>query len=323
MKKKTVLILGVSSFVGSSLAEFFKNDFRVIGTYYKTKVDIEGVLCIPLDVHTKEGIQLLIYSFRPDVTIYCIGLTSIQDCHEDERGADKLNSVGVFNVSTYTERFKSKLCYISSSYIFSGENRTYGENDTPDPLTLYGRSKASAEFYIQKSCLNYLIFRCCPLYGRSINPRSSSFLELLEKKVFYSENFTCDGKILLGHLDVYYLAMLLKMAIKKNVTNRLFQVSTKDVFSYYDFAKMYCKIFGLNSSAVAKGAWHFPEEKGLDTHKDSSGIKKFQMSVANLESYFRIQMPTIEESIRFALYRFGGGANASGKDQNNATIQFI
>ena len=40
MKRKTVVIFGVSSFVGSNLAYFLKDHFRVIGTYNLNKVEI-------------------------------------------------------------------------------------------------------------------------------------------------------------------------------------------------------------------------------------------------------------------------------------------
>ena len=39
-KKKTILIFGISSFLGSSLADILKEKYRVVGTYYNTPVDI-------------------------------------------------------------------------------------------------------------------------------------------------------------------------------------------------------------------------------------------------------------------------------------------
>jgi dTDP-4-dehydrorhamnose reductase len=95
--KKTILIYGISSFVGSNLAEFLSKEYRVVGTYHRTKVKINGVLTVPCDVLQKEEVQLTLYAFKPDVVIYAAGLTSILDCNEASDYADALNTVGLFN----------------------------------------------------------------------------------------------------------------------------------------------------------------------------------------------------------------------------------
>ena len=120
-KPKTVFIIGISSFVGSSLAEFLKKDYRVIGTYYSNPVEIEDVLTFPLDVMSREAIQLILYSFLPDITIYCVGLSSLDICDDNDTIANALNATGAFNVADFSERYKSRFIYISSSYVFSGK----------------------------------------------------------------------------------------------------------------------------------------------------------------------------------------------------------
>ena len=155
-RQKTILIFGISSFLGSSFAEILKEDYRVVGTYYNTPVDIPGVLTIKCDVHQKEMVQKVTFLFKPDITIYAIGLTDLGACQEFPKVADALNTAGVFNVSQASERYNSKFIYFSSSYIFSGEDTLFRENDTPMPTSIYGNTVASSEFYIQKSLIKYI-----------------------------------------------------------------------------------------------------------------------------------------------------------------------
>lgn len=163
-------MFGASSFVGSNLIEFFKKDFKVIGTYHKTYVSIPEVLTVPCDVLNKDEVQLILFAFKPDITIYCVGVSSIVECAKSSDLADALNTSGLFNVAEYCQRYKSQICYISSGYVFGGERKNYIEMDIPDATTVYGKTQAAAEFYIQKTSLNYVIFRACNLYGRGINP---------------------------------------------------------------------------------------------------------------------------------------------------------
>lgn len=50
------------------------------------------------------------------------------------------------------------LIYISTDYVFDGRNPPYGENDTPNPLNMYGKSKLRGEEEILRHCPGMEIF---------------------------------------------------------------------------------------------------------------------------------------------------------------------
>jgi dTDP-4-dehydrorhamnose reductase len=306
INKKTILIYGISSFVGSNLAEFLSKDFRIVGTYHRTKVRLDGILTIPCDVLQKEEVQLTLYAFKPDIVIYAAGLSSVLDCNEASDYADALNTVGLFNVADNCQRYKSKVIYLSSQYVFGGEKKIYREMDIPDPHTTYGKTKASAEFYLQKNSLNYLIFRLCPLYGRSINPFQQTFFEKLERDLYVGKSFTADNNVSNGFLDIYFFAMLLKICIENDEQNRLFQVSSSDQVSHYEFAKIYARTFGYPESAISKTKWPLPL-LDLPPSIDSSDVKlNYDLDIINIESTVGLEIPTVESSLEFTFKRFRG-----------------
>ncbi len=257
------------------------------------------------------------------MTIYVAGISSLVDCKRQQKLADAINSIGPINVSMYSERYNSKFCLISSCYIFSGLEESYRENDTPQPNTVYGRTMGSSEFYIQKSCLNYLIFRCCMLYGRSYNINQLNFFELLERKFIRNETINCDSKVHLGFIDVHYLAQAIEKAFIEKVKNRLFQLNTSDIGTYYDFAKTYAKVFNQSSSLVSKGDWPFPYEVSpldLDTSYDSF---KYNLSTFNIEGSLEFKIPSIEESLESTKERLGSKSKISRKIKKSSGISFI
>lgn len=319
--KKTILIFGISSFIGSSFAEILRKDYRVVGTYYNTPVDIPGILTIKCDVHQKEMVQKVTFLFKPDITIYAIGLTDLAACQEFPKVADALNTAGVFNVSQASERYNSKFIYFSSSYIFSGEDTLFRENDTPMPTSIYGNTVASSEFYIQKSCLNYIIFRCAPIFGRSYNKNALTWLEVLERYNFKNEKIVCDNKIYTGFIDVWTVAEVLKMAIDKNVTNRLFQISSSDVMNRYEFAKKYMEIFKGNTSLLSKGDWSFPRTENQIALQGLGEELYFRMDLHNVEQLFDIEMPTVEESLEKTSKLLSGSVGS--KKTKNTGVTFI
>jgi dTDP-4-dehydrorhamnose reductase len=321
--KKTILIFGISSFVGSNLAEFLKRDYKVVGTYHKNPVSIPGVLTLPCDVLSKDKAQLILFAFKPDITIYAVGLSSLSDCAKRKDLADALNTSGLFNVTEFCQRYKSQICYLSSNFVFGGEDKNYIEMDIPDANTTYGKTQASAEFFLQKSSLNYVIFRCCRLYGRSLNPNQQTWFEQVERKVKSREQLTCDGNVKTGFIDVTYLGLILKLAFEKEVRNRLFQISTPNLMSYYEFALEYCKVFGGAPSTVIKGKWPFP----ILVSQTMSGMSEdmqFKMDIANIEGFLNVKMPTVQESLEYTRSRLNGKGKASeGGINQGDEISFI
>ena len=320
--QKVVLIFGISSFVGSNLAEVLKKDFKVVGTYFSNPVYIDGVVTYPCDVLKKDDVQMALYTFRPDLTIYSAGLSSVTACDENVEYADALNSGGLFNVTEFCQRYKSQICYISSCYVFGGANRKYIETDIPDSASLYGKTKATAEFFVQKTSLDYMVFRCCNFYGRGINKKKSNWFEKLENSIYQGKSLQWDNHVKIGFLDIYYLGFLIKLCFENMVRNRVFQVSSIDLMTHYEFVKLYSEVFSHSDSSITKGKWHFP----LLNYIEMSLLEemRFEMDLSNMESFLNIKLPSIRESLEFTKKRFRlSQSESSKKSKKGGAITYI
>ena len=303
--RKTVLIFGVSSFVGSNLAEFLSKDYRVIGTFYKHPIRLDNILTVPCNVLMNEEVQAVLFSFMPDYTIYAVGLSSILYCSKDSEMSESLNTNGLLNVARYSQRYRSQVVYISSAYVFWGSDKQYVEMDLPNASTEYGKSKALAEFYLQKSPMSYLIFRCCSLYGRSLTPIRQTWFEFIQENIYKNKNVSADNYVQTGHLDIYYLAMIIRICLARGVNNRLFQVSSSDCISYYDFTKLYCQAFKEHDDWISGGRWKFPLHK-LGAAKDKEKTRCYHMDITNIENFLNFKLPSVKESLDFTYQRLNG-----------------
>ncbi len=304
-KRKTILILGINSFLGSNLAEFFRKDYRVVGTYHRRNQPLPGILSLPCDVLNKDEVQLVLYAFKPDIVLYCVGLPSVKTCSEMPNASDALNSSGLFNVAELAPRYGARIIYFSSHFVFSGMNKNYNEMDNADVITHYGKSQAASEFYLQKSSLNYLIVRCSKLYGRGVSPIKNNFFEILQKNLKNNTSAIYDNFIHQGFVDVFYLGMVLKMCIDKNISNRLLHFSSQDTMTHYEFAKLYTEVFGESDGLLNKGKWHLPILKSATVDRVDENLH-FKLDVLNVEGLLKIKMPTIRESMEFTFKRFNG-----------------
>jgi dTDP-4-dehydrorhamnose reductase len=302
--KKTILIFGVSSFVGSNLLEILKADYRIIGTYFKTPVKIPGITCVPCDVLRKDYVSSLISRFRPDFTIYAVGMSSLKSCSLAPKQSDALNSAGAANCAAASERYDSRFVFISSAYVLGGDQTICREGETPFPNTAYGSALSSSEFYVQRSCLNYLILRCSSLYGRSYNPAHPNWFEALETSLAKGMPLEVDDKIRVGFLDVYFLGLVLKALLDKNARNRLFHVSSKDFMTRYEFAQLYARTFHKDPGLIIRSGGKFPVEKNKSSSND--GQYSFCLDTSNIEEFLNAKMPGIEDSLAMTHKRFHG-----------------
>ena len=300
MKNKSILILGVSSFVGSNLAEFFKKDYKVFGTYFNNKVEIPGVFTFPCDISKSEQLQTCFQVSKPDIVIYCAGVPSVFGCHEDSKEAVKLNANALYFVTENCLKHSSKIIYISSSLVFSGEKELYGEIDIPDYSTELGKTKSSGEYFLETSAQDYLIFRCCQLYGRGIVWQRPNFFQQLEKQI----EINCDDNISMGFLDINYLSMVISLSIGSDLRNLLLHVSSTNLFTKFQFANQYAKLFQVDPSFIKKTLLELPVLSEKSVKKDQK--LKFNLSTKNLENYLNITFPTIEESLEVTYKRFNG-----------------
>ena len=304
-RKKTILIFGISGFVGSNLANVLKHEYRVIGTYFKNHTKINGVLTFRCDVLSKNEVKLLMLAFNPEIVIYAAGAPGINECAENEDYADALNTGGLVNILEFTHRCNSQLFFISTAHVFSGTDKIFSELDRPDPNTTYGKTMAGAEFYIHKNCLNFKIIRACKLYGRS-NGYRETFFEKMQRSFLRGEAKIYDSKIKFGFLDINYLGFVIKELLNFEVKNRIFQISSSDVMTHYDFAKIYAEIFNEEDSLISNGKLRFPVTKDYVSQNEDIDLI-YHIDNINLEGFLDLKMPTIRESLTFTFNYLNGG----------------
>jgi len=84
-----------------------------------------------------------------DVVVNCAAYTAVDAAEADPEGAYTVNAVGAGNVARTCARAGARLIHLSTDYVFSGHfdgpARPYDIDDSPEPLSVYGRSKLAGE----------------------------------------------------------------------------------------------------------------------------------------------------------------------------------
>jgi dTDP-4-dehydrorhamnose reductase len=121
---------------------------------------------IPAFDLTKPSCEEQVASAQPDVVIHAAAYTDVDGAEHQPDLAMAVNAQGTEWVARGTTRAKARLIYISTDYVFDGLKRTpYLENDAPNPLNVYGKSKLDGERRALLHCPNALVVRTSWLYS--------------------------------------------------------------------------------------------------------------------------------------------------------------
>jgi dTDP-4-dehydrorhamnose reductase len=94
-----------------------------------------------------------------DYVIHAGAVTRPMVIHEDNPTLSiKTNIVGTANIVMACEKYKKKIIYISTDYVYEGVDGNYKETDCMKPFTKYGWSKLGGECAVQMYD-NHLILR--------------------------------------------------------------------------------------------------------------------------------------------------------------------
>jgi dTDP-4-dehydrorhamnose reductase len=118
----------------------------VVGACRSAGDDVVATGRAELDVTVRSDVAAAIAAIRPDVVFHCAAWTAVDDCESDPDRAFAANSQAVRWVREASELAGAHLVTISTDYVFDGTlERPYHERDTPNPRSVYGRSKLAGE----------------------------------------------------------------------------------------------------------------------------------------------------------------------------------
>lgn len=135
-----------------------------------------------IDITHGQNTAKFIAQVMPDVIVNCAAFTNVDACESHISEAFAVNATGAKNVALAGKETGARVIHISTDYVFDGmKNEPYIEDDKPNPISVYGRSKLEGELAIQEMSDNYTIIRTAWLYGLHRRNFVTTMLELGRK----------------------------------------------------------------------------------------------------------------------------------------------
>lgn len=221
-----VLVTGVKGQLG----------FDVINELEKRGMEAVGVDIQEMDITDRTSVEQVIRQEMPDAVIHCAAYTAVDAAEENEVLCRRVNVDGTRNIAEVCKAIDSKMIYISTDYVFSGEGeRPWEPEDERGPKSVYGQTKYEGELAVQELLDKYFIVRIAWVFG--VNGKN--FVKTMLKLAENHDTITVVNDQFGSPTYTYDLAGLLVDMVQ---TERygIYHATNEGICSWYDFA---CAIF--------------------------------------------------------------------------------
>lgn len=164
-----VWLLGVSSMLGWSIATRARMPRLALYCNPHTRIPA-GARWRRLGLQDRAAVAAAFAREPPALVIHCAGICDVEKCESSPDFAHAVNVQGMDNLLRYAPA-STRLVYVSSDHVFSGDSGPYTESSPPDPISYYGRTRVAAEAMLRERRPDALIVRAGLWIGPSYNGR--------------------------------------------------------------------------------------------------------------------------------------------------------
>lgn len=258
--RKRVLITGSNGLLGQKLIHLLssRNDLELLacskGKNRITKV--KNFHYKNLDIANKSALENYIKEILPDVIFNTAAITNVDSCEVEQELCWAVNVNAVENMISCLEQLQGQnvnyqphFIHLSTDFVFDGENGPYSENDEPNPLSYYAKSKFESEKIVIKSQVKWSIARTIIVYGVAEEMSRTNIVLWAKSALEKGETIKIvDDQFRMPTL-AEDLALGCSLIMDKNATG-IFHLSGKDFMSVLEMVNRIANYFKLNNQLI-------------------------------------------------------------------------
>ena len=296
-----ILITGASGLLGKSLYEtvnqvnFLNSDLPVAKhdlslAHYRNRISPNPVssFSVSLDIRDRDMVFDLFEIIKPNVVIHCASVGSVDWTEDHYHEVRKVNISGLDNIIDACNGYKSKLVYISTNAVFSGDNPPYNEQSPLEPVNSYGIIKKDAESLVQREANKWLIFRPFMLYGWPYPGGRTNWAKSIIEALSVKENY----KVIKLVDDTIWQPTYAPDCAKAiwrllHEEGQIYNVAAPERSTLYEFGLKVCDAFGLEKNwlkPVASDCFQSIAKRPVDTSYDLKKLSELGIMLSDIKT---------------------------------------
>ena len=296
-----LLITGSNGLLGAKLITHAQDSYEVVGVS-RQPAAVHASVCASfhqIDVRDRKGVASLLQRARPDAVIHTAATTDVDGCETNPQEAWDINTGGAENVALACRDVGAHLILVSTDYVFSGDNGPYREDDPPNPISVYGKTKLEAERLVTMLCPDAAIGRTSTLFGHAPGVRPN-FVTWLIAALSQGQRATIVTDQTSSPTLADDLASMLVTLVECDSAG-VFHTAGREWLTRYELARRICQTFGLDSSLITptttdalQQAAPRPRHSGLVTQRVYRELGISPLAVADALFLLKVAMESAQ-----------------------------
>ena len=281
--KDKILITGCNGLLGQKLVSILSKKYNVLATSKgECRINNQSNFkYLSLDVTNQKKVTETILNFSPNFVVNSAAMTNVDLCETQKKMCDDVNVNSVFYISNACEKINAHLIHISTDFVFDGKDGPYNENDIPNPLNYYGKSKLKSENILHKSNCKWTILRTIIIYGFVENMSKSNIVLWARESLKKNETINIIDDQYRSPTLAEDLAMACLLSIEKNARG-IFHVSGKEIMSIFEIVERIAKFHNFDATLINKISSSTLNQKAIRPKKTGFILTK-SMKVLNYQ----------------------------------------
>lgn len=189
----------------------------------------------------------LLDDHKPDVVLHCAALANIDACESNPQLAKQLNSDLPGEIASSCKQRGIRLVHISTDAVFDGIRGNYTEEDQPNPLSVYARTKLEGENAVLSAYPEAVVARV-NFYGWSATG-TRSLGEIFINNLSAGLKMKGFTDVVFCPMNVLDLADLL-VEIASKPLHGLYHLVGAEPMSKYEFGMKIAEQFGFDPGLI-------------------------------------------------------------------------
>ena len=221
-----VLVTGGKGQLGQCL-QSISNDFKTLDFVFLGSND--------LDISNNIEVEAYFKNNTFDYCINCAAYTAVDKAEEEPEKAKQINEIGAKNLAHACFKNSVTLIHISTDFVFDGEVKLpYTEEDTTNPISVYGKTKRDGELAIISNLPQHFIIRTSWLYSEFGNNFVKTMLRLSKER---EELSVVDDQMGSPTYAKDLAEVILKIISSQSNNFGIYHYSNQGEITWYDLAK--------------------------------------------------------------------------------------
>lgn len=263
-----------------------------------------------MDLTNADSIRKAIREAKPEIIVNAAGYTTVDKAETEPDLAMQVNGVAPGIMAEEAKRIGAILVHYSTDYVFDGErDQPYTEDDTPNPVNIYGKTKLAGERAIEAVGGAYLILRTSWVYSQRGSNFVLTILRLARERKELSVVDDQTGSPTWARALAQSTADLLRRTDLIPSHSGVYHLSATGHTSRYEFARAIIRIMRELSGIVDGWASVKPiasEQYPLPARRPRHPVT----STEKIKRVFGVEMPHWEDLLRAFLVGLSGAANS-------------